>query len=389
MISRLTFLILALTVFISACGGNVPAASTATLLPVATLLPPATVIPSSTEKPVYLKVTVWTEEPRVPMLAYHQLAPDTSEYSTGHKVRASDLRAQLEGLNKAGFTLVAVEDWINGNISVPPGRKPLIISMDDLFFNNQITLGEDGVPTADTAIGIFWQFAQEHPDFGFHLALFANLGDKLYAEPDYPDWEEKLARAIAWCLDHGAEVYNHTYQHVRLDKTEPLGVRSELRRNDLYLRELLTLIGRQDLIPGLGNMLALPFGYWPDANGVYIIKNYATPENVPMQAVFLIDNNERAGFVPPPYSPKFDRFKIPRIAARPVTIQYLLDHADDFPAADSCQLGPIDPFRLSDAAYLSEQIKLAVNAEVCPPGVYVVNNRIFDADLPAVPLIFP
>ncbi len=357
MTSRLTLLILILVLSASACGGNDPAVSQVTPLPVATLLAPPTIVPSPAEKPVYLKVTVWIEEPRVPMLAYHQLAPDTSEYSTGHKVRASDLRTQLEDLNEAGFTLVAIEDWINGNISVPPGRKPLLISMDDLFFNNQITLGADGVPTTDTSIGIFWQFAEEYPEFGFHLTLFANLGDKLYAEPDYPDWEEKLARAIAWCLDHGAGVYNHTYQHVRLDKTEPLGVRSELRRNDLYLRELLTLIGRQDLIPGLGNMLALPYGYWPDANGVYVIKNYVTPQDVAMQAVFVIDNNERAGFVPPPYSPKFDRFKIPRIAARPVTIQYLLDHRDDFPAADSCRLGPLDSTRLSDATYIFEQIE--------------------------------
>lgn len=382
---KLAFLSFAL--FISACSGNVSAVVLPSELPAPTL--PATLVPSPTPKPYYLEVTVWTEEPRVPMLAYHQLAPDTSEYSTGHKVRVSDLRVQLEGLYLAGFTLVSVEDWINGDISVPHGRKPLIISMDDLFFNNQITLGEDGIPTKDTAIGVFWQFAQEHPGFGFHLALFANLGDKLYAEPDYPDWEEKLARAIAWCLDHGAQVYNHTYQHVRLDKTEPLGVRSELRRNDLYLRELLTLIGRQDLIPKLGNMLALPYGYWPDANGVYVIKNYVTPQDVAMQAVFVIDNNERAGFVPPPYSQKFNRYKIPRIAARPVTIQYLLDHADDFPAADSCRLGNVDPLRLSDAGYLSELIKLAVNSEICPVGMFAVNGRIYNAYLPSVPLVFP
>lgn len=323
------------------------------------------------------------------MLAYHQLAPNTSEYSTGHKVRASDLRSQLEALNAAGFTLVPVEGWISGNISVPPGRKPLIISMDDLFFNNQITLDEDGNPSADTMIGIFWQFAQEHPAFGFHLALFASLGDKLYAGPDYPDWEERLARAIAWCLDHGAQVYNHTYQHVRLDRTDPLGVKSELRRNDIYLRELLAMIDRQDLIPSLGNMLALPYGYWPDANGTYNIKNYVTPENLPMQAVFLIDNNERAGFVPPPYSPAFDRYKIPRIAARPITIQYLLDHQAEFPTADVCRLGPLDPSLQMDSNYISQQIDQAVNSEQCPVGVYAVDGRIYDARQLAAPLIFP
>ncbi len=148
---KLAFLSFAL--YISACSGDVSAVVLPLELPAPTL--PATLVPSPTPKPYYLKMTVWVEEPRVPMLAYHQLAPDTSEYSTGHKVRVSDLGNQLEDLYLAGFTLVSVEDWIGGDISVPFGRKPLIISMDDLFFNNQITLGEDGIPTKDTAIGVY------------------------------------------------------------------------------------------------------------------------------------------------------------------------------------------------------------------------------------------
>jgi hypothetical protein len=399
--SKLSLLLLTFSLFASACGVEVSAAPalsevegpapvlTSTPLPTRTPASSPTTIPSPTAEPYYIDATVWTEEPRVPMLAYHQLAPDTSEYSTGHKVRVSDLRAQLESLNNAGFTLVAVEDWINGDITLPPGRKPLIISMDDLFFNNQITLGADGVPTTDTSIGIFWQFAQEHPEFGFHLALFSNLGDKLYAEPDFPDWEEKLARAIAWCEDHGARVYNHTYRHARLDLTDPPGVKSELRRNDLYLRELLTMIGREDLIPALGNMLATPFGNWPDSNGTYVMEHYTTPEGVSMQAIFGIDNNERAGFVPPPYSPDFNRFHLMRIAARPVTIQYLVDHKNEFPAAEACRLGPLESARLSDTEYVAGLIKLAVDSETCPIGVYQVQGNIFDARDPAVPIIFP
>lgn len=387
------FIILACFLFLSACGTRPPVFPTAEIdsappTPTPTVLPTST--PSPTAVPYFLEVTVWREEARVPMLAYHQLAPDISRYSTEHKVRVSDLRAQLKGLNEAGFTLVAVEEWISGNISVPAGRRPLIISMDDLFYNNQITLGEDGIPLPETAIGIFWEFAQERPEFGFRLTLFANLGDKLYANPDNPDWEEKLARAIAWCLDHGAQVYNHTYQHARLDLTEPAGVKSELRRNDLYLRELLTMIGREDLIPTLGNMLALPYGKWPDANGIYVIKNYVTPEGVPMQAVFSVDVvPERAGFLPPPYSPKFNRFNIPRIAARPATVQYLLDHKDDFPAADSCRLGPLDPTRIAEAKYLARQIETAVETEWCPAGIYAVNGMVFDARQPSVTMIFP
>ncbi len=190
-------------------------------------------------------------------------------------------------------------------------------------------------------------------------------------------------------MDHGAPVYNHTYSHARLDLTDPPGVRSELRKNDQFLRELLTLIGREDLIPKLGNMLATPYGYWPDANGTYVMEHYAAPEGAPMQAIFAADNNVRTGFVPPPYSPEFNRFRIPRIGARPVTIQYLVDHKDDVPASESCRLGPLDPSRISDRDYLASQIEAATASEICPQGIYAVNGWIFDARASFVALIYP
>ena len=149
------------------------------------------------------------------------------------------------------------------------------------------------------------------------------------------------------------------------------------------------MIGREDLIPKLGNMLALPYGHSPDANGTYVMQHYANPEGLTMQAIYVIDNNERAGFVPPPYSHRFDRFHIPRIAARPVTVQYLLDHKDDFPAAESCRLGPLDPARLADKNYIAAQIELMVGSEMCPTGIYAANGWIFDARRSSVTTVFP
>jgi peptidoglycan/xylan/chitin deacetylase (PgdA/CDA1 family) len=389
---KVSLLFLTFSLLASGCDGRAFAAPipTAMIIPASTQPPLPTSIPSPIVEPYTLNVTVWSDEPRVPVLTYHQLAPDTSEYSTGHKVRVSDLRAQLDGLNRSGFTLVALNEWINGNVNVPAGRKPLVITMDDLFYNNQITLGPDGIPAADTAIGIFWQFGQEHPEFGFHLTLFADLGDKLYADYSKPDWEEKLARAIAWCMDHGAPVYNHTYTHVRLDKTKPDGIKSELHLNDLYLRELLTKIDRQDLIPALGNMLALPYGFWPIGNdGLYAVRHYANPEGLSMQAIFTIDYPPRAGYMAAPYSSQFDPLNIPRIAARPSSIEYLLGHPDKFPAAESCTLGNMDKSRLLDSRYLAERIALAIRSEACPGGVYQVGKLLFDASASTVTLISP
>ncbi|TES93181.1 MAG: hypothetical protein E3J88_00510, partial [Anaerolineales bacterium] len=221
--------------------------------------------PTDTRIPTMTVIaTVWTQDPLVPVLTYHQFKPDGSGgYSTNLKMFLSDFRGQLETLSENGFCLVALEDWLNGDMQAAEGCRPLILTMDDLYFNNQIRLTEDGYPSTETGIGVLWQFYQEHPDFGFSIALFTNLGNKLYANPDDPGWELELARTIIWGIENGAMPYNHFYRHPQLDKTDPGGITWEAAMNDRYLRELVLMGGREDLIPRLGNIFALTYGIWP------------------------------------------------------------------------------------------------------------------------------
>jgi hypothetical protein len=90
-----------------------------------------------------------------------------------------------------------------------------------------------------------------------------------------------------------------------------------------------------------------------------------------------------------PYSSQFDPLNIPRIAARPSSIEYLLGHPDKFPAAESCTLENLDKSRLLDSKYIAERIALAIRSEACPPGVYQVGKLLFDASASAVTLISP
>jgi len=140
-------------------------------------IPTETTIPTPTEIPFYLTAHIWAEEPRVPIINYHQFAPNTSLRSTDHKIRKRDFLDGLEALNQAGFTLIHLEDWINGDLYVPEGRRPLVFTMDDLFYNNQIRMDENGEPRRDTGLSFAWEYGQEHPEFGFKWALFSNLGD--------------------------------------------------------------------------------------------------------------------------------------------------------------------------------------------------------------------
>ncbi len=395
--TRFYFLLVMLGI-LSACAPSpapAPTASpapTSTPRPTPTPVPTQTAIPTPTEIPFTLSATVWTQEPRVPIVNYHQFAPNTSKHSTDHKIRFEDFIAEMTQLDEAGFTLVSVEEWLNGDMSLPAGRRPLVFTMDDLFYNNQIRLDEDGNPREDTGLGVAWRFAQEHPEFGFHWALFSNLGDKLYGEPANPnkDWQDELGETIAWCLDHDARVYNHTYQHIRLDRSEPSDIIWQLQMNDIYLRELLQRVGREDLIPSLGNMFAIPFGAWPSGDGGQrVIREYTNPEGVPMQAVFEIDFLIRAQYMGFPFGEGFDRYHIPRIALPPEIVPYLVEHKEEFPAAQTCELGPLDESRIADTAYIAAAIDESIASGACPAGVYVVQGIAYDAREGAAKLALP
>lgn len=394
--TRFIIIFTLLALFATACGGSSPAEPTAppidieaTALSIASTgaaatmaaIPTETAMPTATEVPFYLNAQVWAEEPRVPIINYHQFAPNTSKRSTDHKIRMEDFIAGMDALNQAGFVPIDLEDWIKGDLYVPEGKRPVVFTMDDLFYNNQIRLDEKGDPRPDTGLALAWKYGQQHPEFGFKWALFSNLGDKWYAEGD-PEgkWKEDLAATIVWCIEHDARVYNHTYQHVRMDLSNAQGVQWELEQNDLFLRELLSNAGRDDLIEGLDNMLAIPFGYWPKGSAYTAMVNYRTPEGKPFLAAFDIDwLINGAKFMAPPYSAEFDPMRIPRIAMPPEAVEYLVEHQNEFPTMTNCQVGPLAEEQASNPQVIGDAIQAAIASGACPAGVYVVAGENFDA----------
>jgi hypothetical protein len=355
-----------------------PTATTTPLSPTDTPFPTETPLPAATPEPsTPLTATVWTSDPYISIMTYHQFAADHAAQSTALKVRFEDFERQLNQLYQAGFSLITLEDWLAGNIVVPEGRRPMMLAMDDLYFNNQLRLGEDGQPMPATGIGILWRFYQEHPDFGFSCALFINLGNKLYADPTTDTWEMELAEAIVWGIEHDLMPYNHFYTHPQLDRSEPGAILWEAEMNDLYLRELILMAGREDLIPRLDNILALTYGVWPVGNGVNVMLGYTNPEDEPVRAVMEIGPISAVGNQAPPYAPEFNPMSIMRHVASPSAIEYLVAHAEDYPRAQVCDLGLAPDRLLADQEGLGQFVLAAAQANGCPDGVYVVNRFLF------------
>jgi len=224
------FLSVVVVVFLSGCTVVESFQPTATETPSPTSTPtppPPTPTPTATKIPYYAEATVFSGDLQVPILIYHRFIPDFDGETTSMKMQYSEFKRELQTLYDAGFSLISLKSWIDGTFIVPEGRKPLIITMDDAWFADQIYINEDGTPSAYSAIGILWRFANEHPEFGFHAALFAIMGDKYYGDVFLPNyqrfivsegtaWKDKLGNTMVWALENGIEVGNHTFLHPRL-----------------------------------------------------------------------------------------------------------------------------------------------------------------------------
>lgn len=397
-----------LMVLISGCSNSFLSAPTETPTispPTATSVPPTpTVTPTPTEVPFYVDATVWSGELQVPILIYHRFVSDSTQDPATTKTHLSEFRAHLQKLYDNGFSLIPLESWLSGNFTVPAGRKPLILTMDDFWSADQIFIDDDGTPSEYSGIGILWRFSKEHPEFGFAVSGFSNMGDKLFAdtyrewderfirnsEENSPIWRDKLSNAMVWALENGVRPFNHTYTHVQLNLTEPADIQYQLLQNDQVTRFFLTRIGRDDLIPSLGNIIALPFGVWPSTqSGINVLKNYKNPEGIPVSAILEAYNLDAAQLTPSVFSPKFDRFKIQRITTSNSMIQFIIDHKDEVPSAAICKVGPIDEESAADLNVLSRAIGDLVNAGTCQEGIYNINGNVFIAKDGSVILYVP
>lgn len=390
--------LLALAFALSGCGLIPTAAPTATatsLPPTATAIPPTpTATPTPTEVPYYAEATVWSGDLQVPILIYHRFISDSVQDAPTTKIRYSDFKQQLQDLYDNGFSLVSLTDWLNGTFVVPADRKPLILTIDDLWFADQIYLDDDGTPSPYSGVGILWRFSQEHPDFGFSVSVFANMGDKYFSDTfipgderfirnsddNSPIWQDKLSNTIVWAIENGVDPYNHTYTHVQLDKTAPQDIQYQLLQNDQSMRFFLQRVNRDDLIPRLGNIIALPFGTWPSTtSGINVLKNYKNPEGKPVAAILEAYNLDAAQLTPSVFSTSFDRFAIQRITASDYMIQFIIDHKADVPSAGTCQVGPLAKEQAADTDALRSAIATQISSGTCPEGIYNISGIVFVA----------
>ena len=183
----------------------------------------------------------------------HDLKNNDTKYTggnvdkDGYNRTAEAFRNDLEFYYQKNYRMIRLIDYINGDINVPLGKSPIILTFDDGKENNFKVIGEkDGELEIDPncAIGILEEFKKKYPDYQVTATFFVN-GDIFQQE----EYNQKI---LNWLISHGYDVGNHTLTHPDFTKID--ANRSLKEVGNMY--QIL-----EKMIPGkYVPIIAMPFG---------------------------------------------------------------------------------------------------------------------------------
>ncbi|MBR2548689.1 MAG: polysaccharide deacetylase family protein [Clostridiales bacterium] len=247
--------------FLTGCKRDAEVTETSDMAPAPVVTTTAETTPETTELKLYsadeYRNAGVNELNSVPILMYHRIYEmKNSETSyTGGNVdkdgynRTSEaFEADLRSYYQQGYRMMRLTDYVDGNIDVPFGYSPLILTFDD-GIRDAVLLGwnADGSPNFDPncALGILEKIKKEYPDFNVTATFF--VYDLLFE-----NGEENDRKVMKWMVDNGYDIGNHTYSHVKLGDCDA----DEIEKQVGSMYKLL-----DDIIPGqYVNIIALPYG---------------------------------------------------------------------------------------------------------------------------------
>lgn len=162
----------------------------------------------------------------------------------------------LETLYNEGYRLISMADFIDCNISVPAGCKPMVFTFDDGTPGQFNLIEENGTLKVNpkSAVGVMVEFSKKHPDFGLRGIFYVNMdrGNETFKG------QGTLRERFEILLSLGFELGTHTWGHVDF---------SDAKNNNA--ERIQEAIGKnqekaEEILPGLRfYSMALPFGSQP------------------------------------------------------------------------------------------------------------------------------
>ncbi len=168
------------------------------------------------------------------------------------EISKESFKKNLEYLHDNNYYLVSLKDYITGEMVVPAGKTPVVLTFDDGLKNNFNVVEENGelIIDPDSAVGIMEEFKKENPRFN-STATFYLFGTNPFRQKEYLDFK------LNFLIENGYDIGNHTYNHAFLN---------EINSKE----EILFQLGEEakfikEFIPEYEiNSLSLPYGLRPE-----------------------------------------------------------------------------------------------------------------------------
>ncbi len=266
--------------------------------------------PSEPEIPeIDLEIIRPNELGKVMVLMYHEVGQKEDTWAR----TADNFRKDMETLYAMNYRPVNLNDFLDGNINIPAGTTPFILTFDDGTAGQFRFIEEEGSMTIDPncAVGILLAMSEKYSDFKpagtFYIFYPLPFRQKNHIE-------EKLKLLVDW----GFEIGNHTYGHENLGKVSPAEAIRSLARHVNATNAILQ--GYQV------NTLALPYGARPKDDS-YLIKGEWETIKYENRAILLVGANPALS----PFDTRFDPFRLPRVRADETELSRWLDYFEKNP----------------------------------------------------------
>jgi Polysaccharide deacetylase len=261
---------------------------------------------------------------RIPVLEYHLIGEKDGRWSRSWLRFAKD----LELLHARGYRPITVRQLVRGEIDIPAGLSPIVITFDDASPGQFRYLERNGTLVIDptSAVGVWTAFAAKHPEWKgravFCVLPSATEGHAFFGDKGIQG--QKTAwrmQKIRYLVQQGFEICNHTLWHANLSKMSESMVRQQIARAQLAV---------DSAVPGHRlTTMALPLGKWP-ANRSVLSSGSWTDEKSGIVAKYNIDAvlMVAGGSARSPKDTLFNRMSIPRVQVFENELEQLLDQLD-------------------------------------------------------------
>jgi peptidoglycan/xylan/chitin deacetylase (PgdA/CDA1 family) len=235
---------------------------------------------------------------RVMILEYHKIAQPENRWTR----TPDNFRRDLLRLWERDYRLVALDDFLDGNIKLPRGTTPVILTFDDSSPGQFRYIERQGewIIDPDCAVGVLEAFARSHPGFG-HTATFyvlpgADPPNRLFDQPAL------VTRKLNYLATQGYAIGNHTLWHANLSRYPETVVRNQVAMAQEWI---------QRHVPGYRpRSLALPMGSYP-RDIRWATAGGANGAAYRHDAILMV----AGGAALSPYAKGLDLYHLPRIQA--------------------------------------------------------------------------